>query len=313
VIDLVRDARVLIRGAGELGSAVAAHLAKQGVAHVLLVEKPFPKAVRRNVCFSEAVFDHAKTVDGSTARFVMLLSEVDRIHEIGDLAITTQPLGEVLTAWPPDVFIEAAMLRTNWGLTRDIAPLVIALGPGYQAGKDCHAVVETVRGPQLGRVLSGGQCLEPAPPADIMGFAEERVIKAPRAGIFRTIKEIADRVEQGEKIGLLVLLFAREDLFRGVPVDSEYPVVARIGGIVRGLLRDGVPVQPGDKLGDIDPRGVTEDLSHISDKAQRVAEGVLEAVVLHLDRLRRREQLRAAGQEGSPFQLPGPPFGSGGR
>ncbi len=289
----LRAVRVVIRGSGELGSAVAAHLAGQGIGRVLLVERAFPKAVRRNVCFSEAVFDHAKTVDGTTARFVMMLSEVDLVHQMGDLAITTQPLPEVLGAWPPDIYVEAAMLRANWGLTRDLAPLVIALGPGYQAGRDCHAVIETVRGPELGRVLLGGQSLASAPPAEIMGFAQERVIKAQRAGIFRTAKEIGDRVEQGEKVGVVVLLFAREDLYRGVPVDSEYPVVARIGGVIRGLLRDGVPVEAGDKIGDVDPRGITEDLAHVSDKAQRVAEGALEAIVLHLSRLRRQESARA--------------------
>ena len=292
-MERLRDARVVIRGAGELGSAVSSHLAKQGLGRLLLVERAFPKAVRRNVCFSEAVFDHAKTIDGLTARFVMLLSEVDLVHEMGDLAITTQPITEVLAAWPPDIYVEAAMLRTNWGLSRTLAPLVIALGPGYQAGRDCHAVVETVRGPQLGRVLSGGQSLAPAPPADIMGFSQERVIKAQRTGVFRTSHDIGDRVEQGEKLGVVVLLFAREDLYKGVPVDSEYPVVARIGGVVRGLLRDGVPVEAGDKIGDVDPRGVTGDIAHISDKAQRVAEGVLEAVVLNLDRVRAREKTGA--------------------
>jgi xanthine dehydrogenase accessory factor len=291
VIELFHDARVLVRGAGELGSAVAVHLARQGVGRVLLVERPFPKAVRRNVCFSEAVFDRAKTVDGVTARFAMMLSDIDRLHLLGDLALTTQPLPEVLATWAPDIFVEATMLRANWGLRTEMARLVIALGPGYLAGADCHAVVETVRGPQLGRVLSGGQSLEPAPPAEILGFTAERVLKAQRAGIFRTNHEIGDRIEQGEKLGVLVLLFVREDLYRGVPVDSEYPVVARIGGVVRGLLRDGVPVERGDRLGDVDPRGLTDDLAHVSDKAQRVAEGVLEAMVLNADMLRQRTSM----------------------
>jgi xanthine dehydrogenase accessory factor len=288
-MDPVTQARVLIRGAGELGSAVAVHLAHQGFGRILMVERAFPKAVRRNVCFSEGVFNHGKTVDGVTARFLMLLTEVDMVHEMGDLAITTQPLPEVLSAWPPDIFVDAAMLRSNWGLTKELAPLVIALGPGYESGKDCHAVVDTVRGPQLGRVLQGGQSLAPEPPAEIMGFAQERVIKAQRPGIFRTNHDIGNRLEQGEKVGVVVLLLTREDLYRGVPVDSEYPVVARISGVVRGLLRDGVPVETGDKIGDIDPRGITEDLLHISDKAQRVAEGVLEAIVLERDRLVPRE------------------------
>ncbi len=304
MIEQLRDARVLVRGAGELGSAVAVHLARQGIGRVLLVERAFPKAVRRNVCFSEAVFERAKTVDGVTARFVMMLSDIDRLHQLGDLAITTQPLPEVAAAWPPDVHVEATMLRANRDLTADAAPLVIALGPGYRAGPDCHAVVETVRGPQLGRVLTTGESLEPAPPAEILGFAAERVIKAQRPGIFRTGHQIGDRVEQGEKVGVLVLLFVREDLFRGVPVDSEYPVVARIGGVIRGLLRDGVPVDAGDRLGDVDPRGMTDDLAHVSDKAQRVAEGVLEAMVLNADRLRQHAPaaLRGAGER------PGPPL-----
>ncbi|MGD1146427.1 MAG: selenium-dependent molybdenum cofactor biosynthesis protein YqeB [Thermoanaerobaculaceae bacterium] len=291
-MELLKQAGVVVRGAGELGSAVAVHLARQGFGRILMVERAFPKAVRRNVCFSEAVFNHAKTVDGVTARFVMLLSEIDTVHELGDLAITTQPLPEVLAAWPPDILVDAAMLRSNWGLTKDLAPLVIALGPGYQAGKDCHALVETVRGPQLGRVLLGGQTLSSEPPAEIMGFAQERVIKAQRPGIFHTNHDIGNRLEQGEKVGVVVLLLTREDLYRGVPVDSEYPVVARISGVIRGLLRDGVPVETGDKIGDIDPRGITEDLEHISDKAQRVAEGVLEAMVLEKERLHMREPAR---------------------
>lgn len=292
-MNLLGDARVLIRGAGELGSAVAMHLASQCFGRIVLVERAFPKAVRRNVCFSEAVFDHAATVEGVTARFVMLLSEIDGVHARGDVAITTQPVDEVLHSWPPDVVIEAAMLRNNWGLSKEMAPLVIALGPGYQAGHDCHAVVETVRGPRLGRVLLGGHSLPAAPPAEIMGFSSERVIKAHRPGIFHTTHDIGCRVEQGEKIGILVLLLAREDLYRGVPIDSEFPIVSRIGGIIRGLLRDAVPVETGDRIGDVDPRGVTEDLNHVSDKAVRVAEGVHEAIVLNAERLRRSTVVEA--------------------
>lgn len=272
--------RVLIRGAGELGSAVAVHLAQHGFERIVLLELPFPKAVRRNVCFSEAVFERAKTVDGVTARLIMDLNEIEAIHARGDLALTTFPLAQVLSYWRPQVYVEATMLRKNWGLTLDLAPLVIALGPGYRAKQDCHIVVETVRGPHLGRILTEGEELVPEPPAEIMGYSAERVIKATYRGIFHTNHKIGDRVNQGEKMGFIALLVAREDLYRGVPVDDDFPLVARVPGVIRGLLRDSVPVEPGDKIGDIDPRGFTEDLAHISDKARRVAEGVLEAIVV---------------------------------
>ncbi len=292
-MELLHQARVLVRGAGELGSGVAAHLARQGFGRVLMVERAFPKAVRRNVCFSEAVFNHGKTVDGVTARFVMLLSEVDLVHELGDLAITTQPLPEVLAAWPPDIFVDAAMQRANWGLSRELAPLVIALGPGLPGGQGLpRRGRDGARAAARPGAPAGGQSLVPEPPAEIMGFTQERVIKAQRPGIFRTNHDIGNRIERGEKIGVVVLLLTREDLYRGVPVDSEYPVVARISGVVRGLLRDGVPVETGDKIGDVDPRGITDDLEHISDKAQRVAEGVLEAIVLNKDRVQPREAAR---------------------
>ena len=156
----LRDVRITVRGAGELGSAVAVHLPSREPTGSCWWSRPFPKAVRRHVCFSEAVFEHAKTVEGVTARFVMLLSDIDRIHELGDLAVTTQSLPELLAAWPPDVYVEAAMLRSNWGLDRELAPIVIALGPGFQAGRDCHAVVETDARPEartrpLGRAVAG--------------------------------------------------------------------------------------------------------------------------------------------------------------
>ena len=187
---------------------------------------------------------------------------------------------KIIEEWKPDIFIEATMLRQNWGLNRSMAPVVIALGPGYTAGKDCHAVVDTVRGPMVGSVLEDtGENLEDRPPADIMGFTDERSLKAVRDGIFFTQRTIGDEVERGERVGTVVSVFGIDDYRRGVPVDASYAVTARIGGVIRGLLRDGVPVKMGDRIGDVDPRGVTDDLDHLSDKSRRVAEGVHEALV----------------------------------
>jgi xanthine dehydrogenase accessory factor len=169
---------------------------------------------------------------------------------------------------------------------------VIALGPGYVAKRDCHAVVDTVRGPQVGAVFDDtGDQLANEPPAEIMGYAEERVLKAIRDGIFFTQHDIGDEVERGERLGTVVSVYGVEDFRRGVPVDASYSVSARIGGMIRGLLRDGVPVRAGDRIADIDPRGRTDDLDHVSDKSHRVAEGVHEALlglVQNIPKRRRR-------------------------
>lgn len=272
--------RLLIRGAGELASATAGHLFSQGFTRILMLERRYPKAIRRQVCFSEAILDGRQTIQGIRASFARNLEEVERIHAAGEIAVSVMGLDETVAKWQPDIFIEAAMLRRNWGLTRELAPVVIALGPGYVAKRDCHAVVETFRGPDVGAVLDDtGDELEDEPPAEIMGYAEERVLKAIRDGIFFTQKNIGDVVERGERVGTVVSVYGVEEFRKGVPVDASYAVTARIAGVIRGLLRDGVPVKAGDRIADIDPRGRTDDLDHISDKSRRVAEGVHEALL----------------------------------
>jgi xanthine dehydrogenase accessory factor len=272
--------RVLIRGAGELASATAFHLYRQGFESILMLERRYPKAVRRYVCFSEAILDGTTKVQGVRGRFVRNVDEVEEANRSGDIAVAALALEDVLPNWQPQIFIEAAMLRKNWGLKRGIAPVVIALGPGYVARKDCDAVVDTVRGPEVGAVLEDtGEALRDSPPAEIMGYSGERAVKAVRDGIFFTQQKIGAQIERGERIGTVVSVYGIEDFRQGVPVDASYPVKARISGVLRGLLRDGVPVKNGDRIADIDPRGNTDDLDHISDKSMRVADGVLEAVV----------------------------------
>lgn len=294
---VAHDLRILIRGAGELASATAHQLHRAGFGRILMLERRFPKAVRRMVCFSEAVFDGVKHVEGVTARRARDLDQAEFIHRLGDIALAVIPLDEVLTSWKPDVYIEAAMLHSNWGLTKKMAPIVIALGPGYTAGKDCHAVVDTHRGPAVGAVLEDtGEHVVDEPPATILGYSGERVLKAARDGVFFTQHRIGDEVEIGQRIGMVVSVYGAEDYRRGVPVDAAYAVKARISGVIRGLLRDGVPVAKGDKIGDVDPRGHTADLDHISDKARRVAEGVHEALLgLIAERAERKQVEERAG------------------
>ena len=274
------DLRVLFRGAGELASATAHHLYSQGFERILLLDRRFPKAVRRKVCFCEAVLDGTQTIQGVVGRFTPDIAAVEAAHTRGEVAIGIMDHEAVLDEWRPDIFIEAAMQRRNWGLTRYLAPIVIALGPGYIAHKDCDAVVDTVRGPQVGSILEDtGEHLANEPPAQIMGFSQERTLKALRDGIFFTQLSIGDMVDRGERIGTVVSVYGVDDYRRGVPVDASYSITARIGGVIRGLLRDGVPVKAGDRIGDVDPRGTTDDLDHVSDKSHRVAEGVHEALL----------------------------------
>ncbi len=224
--------RVLIRGAGELASATAHHLYTQGFETILMLERRYPKAVRRQVCFSEAILDGTQTIQGVRARFARNVEEVVAANEAGEIAVAALALEDVLPTWQPKIFIEAAMLRKNWGLRREIAPVVIALGPGYVARKDCDAVVDTVRGPHVGAVLEDtGERLRDEPPAQIMGYAGERAVKAVRDGIFFTQHRIGGKVQRGERIGTVVSVYGVEDFRQGVPVDASYPVTARIGGV----------------------------------------------------------------------------------
>jgi hypothetical protein len=169
------------------------------------------------------------------------------------------------------------------------------------ARKDCDAVVETVRGPQVGAILEDtGERLADEPPAEIMGYGGERAVKAVRDGIFFTQHRIGGTVDRGERIGTVVSVYGVEDFRQGVPVDASYPVTARISGVLRGLLRDGVPVKQGDRIADIDPRGNTDDLDHISDKSRRVAEGVHEALlglIAEMERRRPRTRKKAAAKK----------------
>jgi xanthine dehydrogenase accessory factor len=275
-----------------------------------MLERRYPKAVRRQVCFSEAILDGTTKVQGVAGRYVRNVDEAEVANESGEIAIAALDIDEVLHTWQPKIFIEATMLRKNWGLKREIAPVVIALGPGYVARKDCDAVVETVRGPQVGAVLEDtGERLRDEPPAEIMGYGGERAVKAVRDGIFFTQHRIGSQVERGERIGTVVSVYGVEDFRQGVPVDASYPVKARISGVLRGLLRDGVPVKQGDRIADIDPRGDTDDLNHISDKSRRVAEGVHEALlglIAEMERRRPKGRKKARGPAPKKKAAPSP-------
>jgi xanthine dehydrogenase accessory factor len=253
---------VLVKGAGDLASGVAWRLHRSGFA-VVMTEIARPTAIRRAVAFAEAIYDGEATVEGVTARRAFLRQVPGTLRQ-GFIPILVDPEARAVGALRPQVVVDAIMAKGNLGTTLDDAPLVIALGPGFVAGRDAHAVIETQRGHRLGRVLRAGLA-EPNTgiPGGVNGHGSDRVLRSPAAGVFRGLKTIGEDVTPGEV---------------AATVDGV-PVPATISGVVRGILRDGLLVQPGMKVGDIDPRGVREHCFTVSDKALAVAGGVLEAIL----------------------------------
>jgi xanthine dehydrogenase accessory factor len=252
---------VVVRGGGELASSAARLLFLTGFP-VIVLERAQPLAVRRLVAFAEAVRTGEVLVEGVRGR----LLKPDALDVLPDcVVVTVDPDGAVLERLRPPVLVDARMLKRASGTTITQAPLVIGIGPGFVAAHDVHAVIETQRGPDLGRVLwSGSAEPDTAQPANVLGHTENRVVRAPRAGVFRAAVRIGELVTEGQVVG---------------HIDGA-PVTALIAGLVRGLLADGVEVDDRVKIGDVDPRGLAVSASRISDKARSVAAGVLEAVVI---------------------------------
>ncbi len=254
---------VLVRGGGDLASGVIYRLYRAGFP-VLVTEIETPLAVRRTVAYAEAVYQGEVQVEGITARHVHSVDEVQAAWDQGIVPVIVDPDARVREALPFVVVVDAIMAKKNTGTHITDAPLVVALGPGFTAGVDCHAVVETMRGHFLGRVYWSGSALpDTGTPGKVMGYDRERVLRAPRAGHVEPLVAIGDRVEEGQVV-------CRVD---GEPVRAPFP------GVLRGLVHPRVAVHPGMKIGDVDPRAKREHCFTISDKALAVGGGVLEAVL----------------------------------
>ena len=266
-----RGVKVLVRGAGDLATGVGFRLYRAGFP-VLMTELAEPRAVRRTVSFSECVFTGQCLVEGVKAIRAESVAEAESslARGLADIAVIVDTEGRALAEAGAAVVVDARMAkRRNLGTTRQDAPLVIGVGPGFSAGGDVDAVVETARGHTLGRVIYRGQAIPPTgKPGDVGGYATERVLRAPASGAFRTLAQLGDRVEPGQVV-------ARVDL---PEAGAALPVAAQISGILRGLLRDGAPVREGQKAGDVDYRFNPDALYQISDKALAIGGGVLESV-----------------------------------
>lgn len=255
---------VVIRGAGEMASAAAHRLYKVGF-KIIMAELARPLAVRRTVSFAQAVFDGRCTVEGVPGQKAETLQEALAVSRAGKIAVYAKEIraGDLLGLCPA-ALIDATLAKENLGTRIEEAPVVIGLGPGFTAGSDVHAVIETNRGHDLGRVLYSG-CAQSntGNPGDIGGYTVERVLKAPEDGIFSSDLLIGAPIAAGAVFGRV----------------GSAEITAGLSGIVRGLLMPGTFVRAGAKLGDIDPRGERGYCFTISDKARAIAGGVLEALL----------------------------------
>ena len=254
---------IWVRGAGDIATGIAFRLHKSGFS-VVMSDLSQPTSIRRTICFSETIIKGEATVEDITARFAANAEEAEKIVSAGDIAVLADPTGEIARKLNPVAMIDAILAKRNLGTKMDDAPIVVGIGPGFTAGMDCHAVVETARGHTLGRVYYSGAALpDTGIPGNIAGFTLERLLRAPRAGVFRGVKQIGDVVEAGDICAY---------------VDGE-PVITRIRGVLRGLLPDGITVYEGMKSGDVDPRCELSHCFTVSDKALAVGGGALEAVL----------------------------------
>ena len=270
---LFRDHLVLLRGGGDLATGVAYRLHKAGFPLVVL-ELPHPLVVRRRVALATAVLEGEITIEDLRAVRVDTPSQALALAFTGSIPVLAAPElpaglrnSPLVTRHSSLALVDARMAKRNIDTRIDQAPLVIALGPGFTAGVDCHAVIETNRGHRLGRVIWRGAA-EPntGTPGLVEGKGVERVLRAPAAGAARWRRDIGDRVRAGEIIGEV----------------AGIAIAAPFDGVVRGLIAPGTVVPAGLKIGDVDPRDDVEACFTISEKALAIGGGVLEAILTFL-------------------------------
>jgi xanthine dehydrogenase accessory factor len=258
-----QETLVLIKGAGDLASGVAYRLKQSGFP-VLMTELPAPTLVRRTVCFGEAVYAGETEVEGITARRVETAAEARQLADNSLIPVLVDPAAAAVKQLNPPILIDAIMAKRNTGTGIADAPLVVALGPGFTAGQDCHAVIETNRGHRLGRVIYQGSAeANTKTPGVVKGYTVDRVLRAPAAGRVVGLAHIGAQVRQGQPIAVV----------------ASHEIRAPFDGVLRGLIHPNAPVTAGLKIGDLDPRGQAEHCFTISDKSLAIGGGVLEAIL----------------------------------
>ena len=262
------DKCIIVRGGGDLASGVIHRLHRCGY-RVLILECEKPSAIRRKVAFCEAVYDGTAAVEGILCRRIDSLEECEQVWQAGEIPLMVDPAGDCMIELSAQgkvaALVDAILAKRNLGTTRDMAPLTVALGPGFEAGKDVDFVIETQRGHDLARIISKGPATpNTGVPGIIAGYGKERVIHSPAAGIMHNRSRIGDIVEKDQIIAMV----------------DEMPVYASLTGVLRGIIRDGYEVPKGMKIADIDPRQEQKkNCDTISDKARCIAGSVVEILL----------------------------------
>jgi xanthine dehydrogenase accessory factor len=260
----LKECVIIIKGAGEMATGLACRLYGANMRRILMLETPSPLAVRRQVSFCEVVHDQLMMVEGIEATLVSDTETLSQAWQNKQVAVRVDPQAASIEQLKPDIIIDATLAKRNLGISINDAPLVIGLGPGFEAGRDCHLVIETNRGHDLGRLIRSGEAeANTGIPGNIGGYTKERVLRSPDTGTFSTEQRIGNQIRSGDIIGRV----------------GDIPVLASIDGVLRGLIRPGSNVSQGLKIGDIDPRGNERYCNTISEKARSIAGAVLEAIL----------------------------------
>ncbi|OPL10160.1 MAG: molybdenum hydroxylase [Firmicutes bacterium ML8_F2] len=254
---------IIIKGAGDLATGVAHRLWQAGFDPVML-ELSEPLVVRRSVSFASAIYEKSIVVENIEAKLCKEVEEALELLEQEVVPVLIDPEANTVVKLKPKILIDGIMAKKNTGTNRDDAELVIGLGPGFSAGADVDAVIETMRGHDLGKVIYAGSAIpDTRVPGEVAGYSRERLLRAPAEGVFKPLKKIGELVKAGDTVATV----------------EEIPLQAEIDGLVRGMLYPNLAVRRGMKVGDIDPRGKSVDCHTISDKARAIGGGALEAIL----------------------------------
>ena len=266
--------KVVIRGGGDLATGVAEVLYQSGF-KILILDIEKPSSIRRSVCFSEAIYDGIIQVENIICKKVENENDIEKCWNEKIIPIMVDEKGEIIKKIKPNVVVDSIIAKKNLGTTKDMAPITIALGDGFEAGKDVDIVVETMRGHNLGRVITSGRAMKNTGiPGEIKGVSKDRVIYSLANGRFSSVKKIGDTVQKDEIIGYV----------------GNVEIRGKISGVLRGIIREDYEVTENMKIGDIDPR--IEEKNNcftISDKARSLGGAVLRAIMFRLKEEREKK------------------------